>query len=1023
MKNFVHLHVHSEYSPLDGMSKIEELVKRAVELKQPALALTDHGNMNGHYKLQEECIKNNIDPIFGCEFYMSIGNSANKEDANYHICVLAKNQEGLQNMYRLHRNSYDNFYRKPNITFNDLCKHKEGLIITSACLGGVIPQSILKDKLDETNNWIKNFRSEFGQDFYLEIQPTNTSEQLLVNKNIIELAKKNKVKIIATNDVHYTYKTDAKIHEVVLAMQFKQKMLVKDKETGEMVDNPKRYKFIDDEFYFKSKEEMIDSFLRMDKTYVEAWTEALTNTEEIWKKCRGVELIKGDFRPKYNKLEGMSEKEMLAKVVKENLKDKYPKLTKEIAYEIKHELDVIEDEGYSGYFLIVQDYIKEAQEKSVLIGDGRGSAGGSKVAYITDITKVEPKKYGLIFERFLDRGRIPDIDVDVSDQEWIFKYFQSTYGKKNVARIITFGTLTTKACLRKVLGCFGHDKKYIDKIVSWLPKELNFTLEDAIQHSQKFSDYLGEHSFIKDILTRLEGVVSNEGMHAGGMVIYDGITELIPVKLTMNEDKTERNIQVACLEKVPLEITGFTKLDVLGLNTLTHLNQAKELIKRHENIDIDLREIDENDEGIFKMLNEGNTHGVFQVSDQANRLMEQTPNSFKDLVAFTSIIRPGTGDYKEYIKRRNGKKYTLEKEREKYLKESEGLIIFQEQYLEDAKTYANWNYGFSDKNIRKNKKLLEDKALAKKFVSDGVKNGYDKNLLKEIWLEIVKVAGGGYGFNKAHAVVYTKISIQTAYLKKYYPVYFYTALLNLEINDQDKVAKTISECKREGIQLLPPLLDNLNETFYPTKEGIQIPLSYLKMVGEQVLPELKELAPIKSLEDLWERRTKKIIKKNVIESMIKAGCFNFEADKEEMFYRLKCLQRTKTQVKKNEFPERKTYTEKELMKLEREALGMNLTKHPLDKYNIKPIWDYSENESAYITAYITDISEIYDKKGNQMAFIGLETPYGIHKGIVFASNWTNIKDSVEKETTYHIKCKNSAGSVLINDVKLSEVQM
>lgn len=693
---------------------------------------------------------------------------------------------------------------------------------------------------------------------------------------------------------------------------------------------------------------------------------------------------------------------------------------------VEHELDVIDGEGYSGYFLIVQDYIREARKNEVLVGCGRGSGAGSKVAYLSDITTVDPNQYGLIFERFLAKGRIPDIDVDVSNQDWVFKYFQKQYGERNVARIITFGSLTAKACTRKVLGCFGYSMQEIAKIIGYMPDLLSFKFEEALKHSKelvKFFNQTEETIFMRKAIERLEGVVSHEGKHAGGMVIYPNISKYMPVKME-KDDNGVRNVPVAMLTKYPLEDAGFVKLDVLGLETLPIIKHTLDLIKEHIGEDVDIDNINLNDPNMYKMLQKGDVSGVFQLNGQAGKLVEQHPKKFEDIIAFTSIIRPGTGDFKEYIERRNGKEWYIAPERQKYMNNSEGLMIYQEQYLHDAKTYADWDYGFSDKNIRKNKKLQEDAKLAEKFIEDGVKNGYKEDVLDKIWKQIVFIASSGYGFNRSHAVVYSVITMQTAYLKHYYPNYFYSALLTAKIDDQEQVVNIISECKRKDIPLLPPDLNKGTNEFLPTKNGIRMPLNYLKGVGEGVIPHIVSLRPITSLSDLFERRTKAIVRKNVLVALIKAGCFDFEDSKDVVMWNLDMLNRTKTQIKNNVILDKEyNNDEKVFMKWEKDALGMCLTKHPLDNHNPKAIWQYEEGGDATIVAEIIDITERAQKNGKMFAFIMLETPFGIHKGLCFANQWSDekIKECTIKGNVVFVRGKRSANDIIINEMEGLEI--
>ncbi|HSQ90175.1 DNA polymerase III subunit alpha [Romboutsia sp.] len=1011
-KNCVHLHVHTEYSLLDGISKVKELVNRAKELGMTAIAVTDHGSCAGHKDLEIECEKAGIKPIYGCEFYAHEGDEVCKEDNGRHLMVFAKSEEGLQNLYQLYNESYSTFYRKPHININLLKKYNKGLMVSSACIGGTISQKLLSGEYAIAKEWLTKFKDIFGDDFYLEVQPNDIPDQYIVNKEIFRLARDTKTKVIATNDVHYTFKEDADVHEVLLALQVKQKW-----------DSPKRFKFPTNDYWLKTYDEMVNTFIGSMSDKKE-FIQALENTNEVADKCDWVKLPKGDFMPHYNKLKpNQTERDALEEEVKEGVVKKYGVSTPtSLAEQIEHELDVIDEERYSGYFLIVQDAIREARKAGVLVGDGRGSGAGSKVCYLTDITRVDPVKYGLVFERFMDKGRQPDIDVDISDQDWLFKYLQSQYGDLNVARIITYGTLTAKSCTRKILGCFGYSMEEIAKVIGYMPDRLSFSFKEALDESKDLSIFMDSKPFIKRCIERLEGVISHEGKHAGGFVIYPNLRKYLPLKM-VTDDNGNRNVPVAMLTKYPLEDAGFVKFDFLGLETLPIIKHTLDLIEEDTGEKVDLSKIDLEDKKIYEMLQKGDVSGIFQLNSQASRLVEQKPRKFSDLIAFTSIIRPGTGDYHEYIERRNGKEWYIAPERQRYMNESEGLMIYQEQYLHDAHTYAGWAYGFSDTNIRKNKKLKEDIELANKFVVDGIARGFNRSLLEKIWEEIVDVASGGYGFNKSHATCYTVITYQTAYLKAYYPNYFYSALLTAKIDNQEEVANIIAECKRKDIKLLPPDLNKGTHEFTPTKEGIRMPLNYLKGVGESVIPEIIRLRPIISLSDLFERRTKAIIRKNVLVSLIKAGCFDFEETRNEMMYRLDMLNRTKTQIKNGHICDYYDYNEKLFMKWEKESLGMYLRKHPLDNHNPKSFYDYKESEMVSVVGEITDVTERSQKNGKMMAFITLDLPCGVVRALSFANIWESqsIKNESKEGNIVYVKGKKSGDSILLDNIESLEV--
>ena len=1014
VKGFGHLHVHTEFSTLDGMAKIKELISRVKELGQEFIAITDHGTMSGHYQFEEECLKQGIKPILGCEFYMS-KEQANKEDSGYHIIVFAKDETGLKNMYKLQARAYkENYYRKPHITFDMLSELKEGIIVSSACIGGIIGQTAINNPL-ELKLEAQKYKDEFGDDFYLEIQPNDISDQWIMNKRIIKVGKELGIKVIAKNDVNYVLKEDAKIHEVLLAMQ-----------VGKKMDDEKRFKFPTNDYWCKSTEEMMSTFEGYNHEEKAEILQAILNTSEIANKCNA-KVIKGHFLPSYPHLNGMSEDDYLAEKTWEGFEKKYPKdypNRGQIRKDVINELEVISETGYSGYFINVADYIVDARKNKVLVGDGRGSGAGSKVVYCMDITNVDPVPHNLLFERFLARGRVPDLDVDFSDQEHVFKHLQDLHGMDNVARIATYGTLSCKNVIRKIMSAFNFSQKEIAIVNGSLPKNLDVTVEQSYKESPTFKKFMDENEFIARCIRRLEDTISHEGKHAGGFVIYNNLTELTPCKYE-NDSHGNRCIPVVQFDKKQIEACGFYKMDVLGLENLTTVRYALDMIEENEGISIDLDNIDYEDKEVYEMLQEGDVSGVFQLANQGKMIKEQKTNCFDDLIAINSLIRPGVGDFNEYIARRNGKKYTIHKDREWYMKDTCGLLTYQEQFLLDCKTYAGWDIAFADKNVRKNKDITNDKQLKDKFITDCVTNGYTNDLASEIWQEIENAVSGGYSFNKSHSTSYAVLSYKTAWLKHYYPVYWYASLLNSEIADQDKVEGLIAECKRKGIKILPPYINKGRYKFEGTKEGIRIPINYLKGVGEDVVKYIqKELAPIKSLEDMLERGIKKYIKKNVVEAMIKAGVFDFEdEDRTWIMWKFEMSRRTKTQIKQNYRVPQLVYTDKLKLQWEKEVYGMYLSAHPLENRNARSIHDFTEEMVAVQVIEKREVIERLQRNGKPFAFLMGSNQHGTLKCLIFADTWANqdIKDTIANNEILLVKGKRSGNDLIVNEVEGIEI--
>lgn len=629
VKGFGHLHVHTEFSTLDGMAKIKELISRVKELGQEFIAITDHGTMSGHYQFEEECLKQGIKPILGCEFYMS-KEQASKEDSGYHIIVFAKNEIGLKNMHKLQARAYkENYYRKPHITFDMLSELKEGIIVSSACIGGIIGQIAINNPL-ELKLEAQKYKDEFGDDFYLEIQPNDISDQWIMNKRVLQVGQALGIKVIATNDVHYVLKDDAKIHEVLLAMQVKKKM-----------SDENRFKFPTNDYWCKSTEEMMSTFEGYNNEEKAQILQAILNTSEVANKCNA-KVIKGHFLPSYPHLNGMSEDDYLAEKTWEGFEKKYPKdypNRGQIRKDIINELKVISEEGYSGYFINVADYIVDARKNGVLVGDGRGSGAGSKVVYCMDITNVDPVPHNLLFERFMAHGRTPDLDVDFSDQEHVFKHLQDLHGMDNVARIATYGTLSCRNVIRKTLSTFDIPQKEIAIISGSLPKNLDVTVEQSYNESAIFRSFMDNNPFIAQVIRRLEDTISHEGKHAGGFVVYNNLTELTPCKYE-NDSNGVRCIPVVQFDKKQIESCGFYKMDVLGLENLTTVRYALDMIEENEGIVIDLDEIDYEEKEVYEMLQSGDVSGVFQLANQSSMIQEQKTHCFDDLIAINALIRP-----------------------------------------------------------------------------------------------------------------------------------------------------------------------------------------------------------------------------------------------------------------------------------------------------------------------------------------------------------------------------------------------
>lgn len=1005
--NYAHLHVHSEFSALDGLSKIEELILTAKEHGQEHLAITDHGSMSGLWQAQKLGDKHGIHIIHGCEFYYEREN----DGKNGHLVVLAKNNKGLENMFLMQEIAYtENFYRKPRINWDILKEHSEGLIVTSSCLASTYSQYIMEGNVAEAKAWAKKFKDLFGDDFYLEVQPNQIPEQHMVNKATSRISSELGIKMVATNDVHYTFADDCFPHEVMLAMQVNKKM-----------SDPNRFKFDTDDFWFKNTNEMIETLMATNSLSDNEIISALQNTIEVAEKCTA-RIEKGHYLPPYYSVPyGMTEGDLLEEEAFYGIARRGLGSDNDFVSAVRHELDVIERNGYSGYFLITQDMVRSAKQRGDLVGDGRGSGAGSKTAYVTGITEIPPHEFDLLFERFMADGREPDFDVDYSDQDAVFDDLVRKYGQENVARIIAFGTMAPRAVIRKVFSVFEHDAVTIKRITSLVP-DLSPSLEQAIKDNPLIDEELRKFPIEYSAIKRLQGVISHESQHAGGVIIYPGLSKYVPVKTLRSEPEK----RIVTWDKYMLEDLGHFKFDVLGLATLPILNDAVASIKEHEGIEIKLTELDREDPEVYEMLCRGDVSGVFQLSNQAEKVMQQQPTNFKDLIAINALVRPGVGDWQEYLARRKGKEYNIYEPRRPYMEETVGTMTYQEQFLLDAHTLAGWGIAYADKVLRKNKDIRNDEETRKKFIDDCVKNGHPEIVVECIWEEIEDAVDGGYSFNKSHSASYAQTSYQTAWLKTHYPIHYYSALMSAEGTDADgqsAIAGYIHELKQRGVKILPPSINESTEKFRPTKEGIAYRITTIKHVGDSAIKAISEMRPIASFEDFLERRKKSALKANVVTNLIKAGAFDeFNANRAELIWQFQMHNRTPKQIKEGFEHPMVEFSDKVKMEWEKEVLGMYLSQHPMERYGFKPFDSYPDGAyGALAGGEVYERRVFNDKNGNEMAFIWINTLYGNIKLLCFSSSWNTEWNLAFREGNIVMcKGKRSGNDLIVSSVEVLE---
>ncbi|MFA5080419.1 MAG: DNA polymerase III subunit alpha [Candidatus Paceibacterota bacterium] len=1050
MSKFVHLHLHSHYSLLDGLSKIDEILDRIKELGMDSVALTDHGVMYGVIEFYKSAKAKGIKPIIGCEFYEAVNDMADKnpqvENRRYHLILLAKNEKGYNNLVKLVTKAHlEGFYYKPRIDFELLKKHSEGIIALSACLQGRIPVLLLANKIDEAEKIALEYQSIFGSgNYYLEIQNHPAiPEQEKVNKLIIELSKKTGIPLVATNDSHYTFKEDAEAQDILMLIN-----------TGADINDPERLSMRIEDFSIKSSEQMIEDFSHI--------PEAISNTLKIAEACN-LELKLGEIKipqfdvpddknafnylkelcyngieKKYN-IHNKELQSLIDKILKEEKIDaekvKDEEL-KKIVTRAEYELRVIEKAGFTDYFLIVQDFINWAKDHHIVVGPGRGSAAGSIVAYLTNITNVDPLKYGLYFERFLNPDRVspPDIDTDFTDarRDEVINYVSEKYGRNRVAQIITFGTMAAKASIRDVGRALGYEYSYCDKIAKMIP--IGLDLKGTLEVVQEFSDLYESDPMAERLINlalRIEGCVRHASTHACGVVISKSpLDNSVPIQ----HPSQDANAIVTQYGGHGIESMGLLKMDFLGLRNLTIIEEALKRIYAVQGLNVDIENIPLDDKKAYKLLQDGNCIGVFQLeSDGMRRYLKQLkPTGIEDITAMVALYRPGPMQHiPDYIAGKNKIKEVkyIHPKLKLLLADTYGIPLYQEQIMRIATDMAGFTLSEADilrKAIgKKNEKLLMEQK--EKFVNGMIKNEISKKIGEEIWSWIEPFAK--YSFNKSHAACYAVIAYETAYLKANYPVEYMAALLTAEGGDIDRVATLIDECKKMKIEVLPPDINESYKDFsvVPKKNQIRFGLSAIKNVGDGVveltIKERKTGGSFKDIHDFFSRSDNKVLNKKSLESLVRAGAFDSLEKRNKILHNLERLmdwtkknQKIKESGQKGLFDlfggagvessfnsniileDAPEISEKERLTWEKELLGLYISGHPLQKMKgfldnnatsirklnndllgVRTTDTHSSNEkhtyrgeTVTIIGIIADIKKIMTKKGDQMMFIKIE---------------------------------------------------
>lgn len=1030
---FVHLHSHTEYSLFDGISRIGELVSHVKEMGQTALAITDHGVMYGAVYLYKECIKQGIKPIIGCEIYVTRGSrfdkSGNGKEKLAHLILLAENNEGYQNLIKICSKAWtEGYYHRPRADHELLEKYHEGLIVTSACVGGEVPQAILNGDMDEARKVIEFYINTFGKDnYFLEIQNHGLPEEAAVRPVLASLAKEYGLGLVATNDFHYTKKEDARSQEIKLCIS-----------TGKTLDDPYHFHFANDEFYCKSEDEM--------RAILGNFPGAIENTRVIADRCN-VELTFGEHKlPSFDVPEGETAASYLRKLCEKALPERYAVVTDKERSRMDYELGVIDKMGFSDYFLIVMDFIHYAKSHGIPIGPGRGSAAGSIVSYLLHITEVDPLRFDLLFERFLNPARVsmPDIDTDLCYRRRgeVIEYLARKYGSDQVAQIITFGTLAARAVIRDVGRVTNMPLREVDRIAKMVPVGPGATLKKTMEGSREFRDLYDSDTTVHRLIDHcldLEGISRNSGTHAAGVVICSKpVEEYVPIQLTQ-----DGFIQTQ-YEKDQVEQLGLLKMDLLGLRNLTVIHDALEMIRENRGIDLDINKIPSEDEETCKMLCDGDTIGVFQSESSGftSLLMQLHPERFEDLIPMVALYRPGplgSGMAEDFIKRKHGKipvEYP-HPSLEPILKETYGVILYQEQVMQIASVMGGFSLGQADMLRRamghKEPEILQQNRET--FVDGAVANGVDDRTANYVFDLMVHFAG--YGFNKSHSVCYGWIAWQTAYLKAHYRPEFMAAMMTCYNGDRDKVSRYISDTRRAGVVIAAPDV-NLSEAYFSVKgDKILFGLDGIQNVGEgavrSIIEARKQGGPFKSLSDFVERADNRGLNSRACESLIRCGALDsLGANRSQLLAALpealgdaQSIRNERASGQLNLFggeetPETIVYPDlpdmdpKEKIEWERKLLGFYVSGHPLDSYKEQlkactPLYHLTAEGNQYdgrmvtIGGTISRIKGTMTKKGQPMGYVTIEDYDGEVETVVFPSVWETVRPILAEDAAVAIR--------------------
>jgi DNA polymerase-3 subunit alpha len=1042
--DYVPLHLHTEYSLLDGAIRIKDLIEKALEYRLPAVAITDHGNLFGAIEFYKKLSSAGLKPIIGCEVYVAPKSRFDKKssegiaEASFHLILLCKDINGYRNLTRLVSRAYiEGFYYKPRIDKDLLSQYSGGLIGLSSCLKGEIPFYLLAGMIDKAREAALSYKQILGpENFFLEVQANELPEQENVNKQIIELGKELHIGVVATNDCHYLRREDAKAHDVLLCIQ-----------TGKTLKDKDRLRFGSDAFYFKSPQEMKEAFKDV--------PEVIKNTRKVAEKCN-LDFRFDEFHlPQYKVPDGEDLNSYLKKLAEAGLKKKLGgDIPDNYKMRLLNELKIIEEMGFSSYFLIVWDFIQYAKNKGIPVGPGRGSAAGSLVAYSLDITEIDPIRYGLLFERFLNPERIsmPDIDVDfcMDRRAEVIEYVSRRYGKDHVAQIITFGTMQARAVIRDVGRAMDIPYSEVDRVAKLVPFMGKITLRDAMEVEPRLKEIYENKTEMRELINiaqKLEGLARHASTHAAGIVISpEPLTEFLPLYKAPGDEAITTQFDMDAIKAL-----GLLKFDFLGLKTLTIIDKTEKIIneslrqqKGEDFKPFSMKDIPLNDKKTFELLCSAKTTGIFQLEGPGMKdlLLRLKPETFEDLIALVALYRPGplrSGMVDDFIKRKRGKLSGIANlsetqsrlnlpQLEEILKETYGIILYQEQVMEIANKLANFTMAQADilRKAMGSKDPYEMEKLQKTFIEGAKANKISEKKAEKLFNLIAHFAE--YGFNKSHSTAYALIAYRTAYLKAHYPVEFMAASLSSDMDNTSRVVTYINECKEMGINILPPDINESIREFKVTGNSIRFGLEAVKGVGSSAIEAIIEARSKErffSFFDFCSRVDPRRVNKKVIESLIKAGAMDSMGKRSQLMYALNIAMDAATRRQKERYagqrsmfdmhspvpeqlPDIEEWKESKRLMMEKEALGFYITGHPLNKYKQKldklsvtpttELQELQDKQEVTLGGIVRGLKQIQTKKkGELMGYLTIEDLYGTAEIIAFPDIYRDIKNTISRD--------------------------